>query len=558
MKRLSKILLLTTLLLSPQVYASAHGDVELSSGQKKEKQVVSRGTYQYYKIYAHAGDTVKVDLTDMDANANLYVRVGLQASKERSDRKSVNGGHSHNPMNESCSVPVNKDSYVYIAVHAPLYGSYSKVKHSIKASIIRPNNTTRLRSGEPIVRTVDKGKYKYYKIKADAGDTVKVDLYDMDANGNLYVRVGSQASKERSDCKSVKGGHTHSAIPDSCSVSVNKNGYVYIAVYAPTDGCNNFVEHTIMASVSSGGGDDYGKAGKYEMRMKENKNREYTYYYPKDIANMRPKPPLIFMVPGGNGNTAKGYTTLIKFMVSHGNAVLASKSSYGAYHIIDRLEKGIIDLAINNEVDTTKIGVFGHSTGGAHAFNVLKHFSDKEKYGSNGRFIYSFDPYHIQGMHENELQALPTNTNVIMFQSTKDGKSPGPGESPRIPLKTYSLLTSIPSDQKDYQVYDEKQGHHYIEDNHIVGESFKDRVANIQHVLKPLDALMAYTFNGVSSAKSIALGVGSDHPISDGMVELDKLNENGDSVVFTKNSNCRVTGEDKENYHINSCKPTGL
>ncbi len=480
----------------------------------------------------------------MDSFPDIGIAYGVFAPKNFS--KSLASGTIYTD-DENSNNANRLNIYGHNAIKSIIYAGRNTKLHVHKVKM-QNNSIILLTSGEPEVHTVDKGKYKYYKIYAHAGDTVKVDLYDMDANANLYVRIGSQASVNVYDYKSDNGGESHDAIDESRSLTMNKKGDVYIAVHAPTYGCYNNVEHTIMASVSSGGGHEYGKAGKYEMRIKEDKNRDYTYYYPKNIANMAEKPPLIFMVPGGNENTAKGYTTLIKFMVSHGNAVLASKSSYGAYHIIDRLEKGIIDLAINDEVDTKKIGVFGHSTGGAHAFNVLKHFSDKG-YGSNGRFIYSFDPFQLENMRKQELVNLANNymnTNVIMFQSTVDGS--GAGDTPLIPLRIYSLLASIPDEQKDYQVY-EKDGHHYIEDKYISGKSFENRVANIQHVLEPLNALMAYTFDGVSSAKNIALGVGSDDPINDPISEKLKVDI---TLKFGGNHDCKPT---EEGYFINSCDP---
>ena len=490
MKRLSKILLLTTLLLSPHVYASAHEDVKLSSGQKKEKQVVNRGTYKYYKIKAYAGDTVKVDLTDMDANANLYVRVGAQASKERSDDKSVNGGHSHNPMNESCSVSVDEDSYVYIAVYAPLYGSYSKVKHSIKASI-----TTSLRSGEPKVRTVDKGKYKYYKIKAHAGDTVKVNLYDMDANGNLYVKVGSQASIKSFDRNSENGGESHDATPDSCSVPVNKDGYVYIAVHAPTYGCYKNVEHTIMASVSSGEEYKYGQMPETDVKVtKYAGDNKTVVYHPSTWSETAT--PVIFFIPGFRNTRHASYETLLKFIASHGYSVIYAP--YGSR--ISKYDKVVTEF--KDKLNTNKIGVLGHSSGGGEAFNLLKHMI-ANNYGKEGRFMMSLDGYFAQFMDKIDMKNL-TNTNILLMQLGTDGLKDD--TDPRIVITSYRLLTGAGID-KNYIVLQANHKHDYPN---------RQDINKMQDMLKPLDALMEYTFKQkLSSHHAMALeGPGKVNPLA--------------------------------------------
>ncbi len=178
----------------------------------------------------------------MDSFPDIGIAYGVFAPKHFS--KSLASGTIYTD-DENKNNANKLNVYGHNAIKSIIHGTHNTTLHVHKVK----ENTTVLTSGEPKVRTVDRGTYKYYKIYAHAGDTVKVDLYDMDANANLYVRVGSKASKERSDCKSVKGGHSHDAIPDSCSVTVNKDSDVYVSVYAPTYGCYNNVEHTIMASI---------------------------------------------------------------------------------------------------------------------------------------------------------------------------------------------------------------------------------------------------------------------------------------------------------------------
>jgi len=414
---------------------------------------------------------------------------------------------------------------------------------TLASNIFAAESTVPLNSGVSIQGIADRHDYQHYKIHAFAGDTVKVDLYGMDADGDLYVRIGSKAyaSTSLSDCHSWKGRDDNGvAFDDSCSVTLNQDADVYIAVYAVH--CINNVQHSIVATINPGQ-NQYGNIGSFTNIKKEGSDRgDYTVYYPAGIASRSPKP-LIFMVAGGKDMTASRYQVLIKFMVSHGNTVLVSKGSINASDIIDRLEAGLNKLNIKPYVDTSKIGVVGHSTGGAHAFNVLKHFSDNDGYGSNGRFILSFDPYYIDSMSESDLQTLPSNTNIIIVQSTKDGLG-SDEQTPKVALTIYSLLDSIPDQHKDYQVHD-SDGHGYI-----VGNSFNSsNVANMRHVLKPLDALMDYTFNKKASAQNTALGVGSDRPISDGSV----------TILEASRYEFRCNKSLSASYRLkNYCNPKGL
>jgi hypothetical protein len=110
-------------------------------------------------------------------------------------------------------------------------------------------------------------------------------------------------------------------------------------------------------------------------------------------------------------------------------------------------------------------------------------------------------------MNKKEMQNLPSNTNLIMQQYGLRGNNAVNDTDPRIVLTEYYLLDSIPSDQKDYQVYEEPD-HRY---------PYGDRdYTEMQVILKPLDALMEYTFKGTASAHDIALEQGSDNPYKQG------------------------------------------
>ncbi len=105
--------------------------------------------------------------------------------------------------------------------------------------------TTILTNGQVRNGVVDKHQYQHYLIHASAGDTVKLDLSNQDADGDLYLKVGAKASLENFDCESDKGQTTD----ESCFVTLVEDADVYVAIYAFN--CINNVQYKLSATVIS-------------------------------------------------------------------------------------------------------------------------------------------------------------------------------------------------------------------------------------------------------------------------------------------------------------------
>jgi len=249
-------------------------------------------------------------------------------------------------------------------------------------------------------------------------------------------------------------------------------------------------------------------------------NDKSTVYYPTDIATMDHKTPVIFFISGWSSTTpASQYDTMFKFIASHGYTVIyqlqgAVATSTYAINGLDTFLASA-DATIQNvilpNIDTSKIGVLGHSAGGGITLTILKHFSDMG-YGANGRLVMMYDPWFAFNMNETDIQSLPSNTNVILEQFGNRGNNDANGTDARIPLTLYSLLSSIPSNHKDYYVYDGQNADHtYPYGN---GRPYAD----MQGILKPLDALMYFTFDNNQSegARVAALENGNDNPYDNG------------------------------------------
>jgi hypothetical protein len=223
--------------------------------------------------------------------------------------------------------------------------------------------------------------------------------------------------------------------------------------------------------------------------------------------------PVVFFAPGFKNTDYTRYQTLLNFIASHGYAVIFAKDPKGFSSdiLMTHIKQMVENPAIGPLLDTSRIGVIGHSSGGGHAFRILKEFSDtnNEDWGKNGRFLLALEPWFAFGMTKKDMKNLPSNSNIIIQQYGIGGNNIKNDTDARIPLTEYYLLDSIADKQKDYQVFT-NANHNYP---YIQGEYSK-----MQGILKPLDALMELTFKDTpeAGAQQVALEVGSDDPYKNG------------------------------------------
>ncbi len=265
----------------------------------------------------------------------------------------------------------------------------------------------------------------------------------------------------------------------------------------------------------------YGEVGSYSVDKpwEESENHMSVLYAPSNMEELAPLP-IIFFAPGWKSVDDEEYKTLLTFMASHGYMVVYAKDDLGAYdaeHLIEYFHEMVNNSNISSYIDKSRIGVIGHSSGGGHAFKILKTFWD-EGWGENGRFLLSLEPWFSFDMNKSDMKTLPSNTNVLFMQFGKGGENLENNTDPRIPLSEYYLLSSIDKEHKDYQVVEEAD-HHYPEGDRSYSE--------MQGILKPLDALMEYTFKSPANvmAHQVALEVGSDNPELDGIQTLKATDE---------------------------------
>ncbi len=305
----------------------------------------------------------------------------------------------------------------------------------------------------------------------------------------------------------------------------------------------------------------YGKVGSHAVAdpWQEPAANKSVVYYPADISTDKPTP-VIFFVPGwkhthdtrDEASGAAGYESMLRFIASQGYSVIFARDDKGgtsAEHFIEYFKTTAKHPDIAPYIDTSRIGIVGFSSGGGHAFNILKRLKNDEGWGAKGRFVFVMEPWFAFDMSKNEMQTLPDNTNVVFVQFGEGGNNDDPkyhSQDPRIPLTEFYLLNSIPDEQKDYQIVTEGT-HSYPEGDRPYSE--------MQGVLKPLDALMDYTFNvpNDSYARQTALHIGNDDPYADGhgiqvLNARDSYYYKCDDILFDDIDYCAIGSSDAKPY----------
>jgi hypothetical protein len=239
----------------------------------------------------------------------------------------------------------------------------------------------------------------------------------------------------------------------------------------------------------------YGKSLNIDIEVKNFDNA--TLYIPVN-AKVDEKLPVVLLAPGWSSVNHSDYKTLLTFISSQGYAVIyvPSPKEKDASVTISGFLTVLNDETVSNFFDKSKLGVIGHSSGGGLTFKIMAYFS-KHGYGSLGRFIFAMDPWFAFGMGEEEFKNFPQNTQFIIQQYGNSG-----GTDPRIALTIFDKLSILGDENMDYQYYKDL--------NH--GYPFANSYKKLQVILKPLDAMMDYTFYKKQEAYKIALELGSDEP----------------------------------------------
>jgi pimeloyl-ACP methyl ester carboxylesterase len=258
-----------------------------------------------------------------------------------------------------------------------------------------------------------------------------------------------------------------------------------------------------------------------------------TFYHP-DVAEEQ-KPTVIFI--SGWGQEYVSYDKYFKYIASLGYSVIniynlnpgSINTSY--QNSVDMIQQAV--TTYSGWIDTTKIGLAGHSYGAGSAIWIGKQLFEQNglNWGTNGRFIILFAPWYPFLITDTELQNYPSNVKLVIIQSFDDftGSSPTYNTDPRVLRAMYQLI-NISNTEKDFITVfsDNNVNHQYVYNgttfsylaNHYI--SYTDLISGNNNPYDRLDvylmnrltnAMTAYVFEGNSSAKNVILGNGSVNQI---------------------------------------------
>ena len=276
-----------------------------------------------------------------------------------------------------------------------------------------------------------------------------------------------------------------------------------------------------------------------------------TCYHPDIAATQLPT---IFFVSGW-GRDVTTYDKFFRFLASKGYSVINIYNNtpgniVSSYTNAKDMLIQAANVHYSNWIDTTKIGLMGHSFGagatvwiGNEIFNPTTH-----NFGSQGRFIFMSAPWFSLVITAEQLQNYPPDVKLLI-EINNDDLSVNPdytwNTDERAIRAVYELI-NIPDSEKDLvkvlstAIDYQYNGETYAYDaNHYVSYT----QANSDGVYQPYDALdvyalnrlsdalIQYTFNNDLTAKNMALGNGSPEQID--MSFLTDLNVT-DNLIVTR------------------------
>jgi pimeloyl-ACP methyl ester carboxylesterase len=245
-------------------------------------------------------------------------------------------------------------------------------------------------------------------------------------------------------------------------------------------------------------------------------NKQVYLYLPKHNKNIHNKFPVILFCHGFGATDPQVYHHLLTHIASQGYALIyppyksfamdpSQKKKYGT--MIAGFEKGVEHLA--PIIDTTTIGIIGHSFGAGAVPSVTWQCLVDKGWGGNKAFLFIMAPWYVYDIAEEQLENMPDHINCIVQVFKDDGIN-----DHRMAIDIFDNF-GIPEDQKNFILVqsDERFGCRLAADHSLpTGCHDPDGAENALDdyaVFRLIDALADYTFTDNPAAKKIALGNGS-------------------------------------------------
>lgn len=256
--------------------------------------------------------------------------------------------------------------------------------------------------------------------------------------------------------------------------------------------------------------------GAYDIQLTELPNGKGVVYSPEGLADNLPV--VVFVYGGASNEHEIKHKTVLNFIASHGyHAVFIHDVSYlYPARTAEKYVEAINELEKIKGVNTRKLGVVGHSSGGGAALGILKTLKNNYGYGTDKSFVLAIDPWFALEMKQQDLLALPENSYALILQFGEGGNNMTAingvnySTDALIPLTLFKYLNTHYPQNVDYKIFEnvgEDRGHLYLYDNITNAENTGNNYESMKGGLEPLGALMEHTFKGNNpNAKAKALG----------------------------------------------------
>jgi acetyl esterase/lipase len=266
----------------------------------------------------------------------------------------------------------------------------------------------------------------------------------------------------------------------------------------------------VFASIDSG----YGAAGPYHLvcdsfpHPRWPDHYVYTYHPGAPLKNI----PVLFFCHGIGATHPSAYLPLIKHVVSRGfalvyvpySAIPVDRSQTKAYTM---LYDGFCEAVsrLRTIIDTSKIGIVGHSYGGGATPYITYRMVTEKKWGATGAFMYIMAAWFSCEITPWQLATFPNKVTMVTQVFDNDRIN-----DHRMSKFLFDKI-AIPLAEKSFVILysDSIPGMRQNADHNVpIGAVAQGGTINTLDdwgVYRPLDALADYTFTGSKNAKAVVL-----------------------------------------------------
>jgi dienelactone hydrolase len=268
----------------------------------------------------------------------------------------------------------------------------------------------------------------------------------------------------------------------------------------------------------------FGASGRFSVHVDtivdKRTNLSPAYFFRPAIDTVKQWPSVV-LLHGYTGQEYAFFEPYISHLVSKGVAVLyptfpkmpvASSASI----VMEKMETVKAGIEVLYErfgalLDTTRVGVQGHSFGGGMVPYIALHLFSGRGWGGNGAYMFMTAPWYCNGLGDEEFKSFPAHTRMITMIFDEDNINDHAiavdiHNSVRLEPENKNFITLF-SDSIDGMVM---QADHFVPygTGYIYGQN---NYLDYYGVYRFGDALAAFTFYESAEGKVIAMGNGNQH-----------------------------------------------